>query len=74
MKKHAEEKGKKLDKSEADYIDSLINSHYYEPFINAYNEVIKGGLSRELRKAGNDQKMGAAKKIGAYYAVSRLFE
>lgn len=73
MKKHAEAKGKKLDTSEEEYIESLLSSHYYDPFVHAYNAVIKGGLSRELRKAGKDSKMGAAKKIGAYYAVSRLF-
>ena len=73
MKEHNKQKGKKVDTSEEEYIESLLSSHYYDPFVNAYNAVIKGGLSQELRKAGKDPKMGAAKKIGAYYAVSRLF-
>lgn len=73
MKKHAKAKGKTLDTSEDEFIESLISSHYYDPFVNAYNAVIKGGLSRKLREAGNDPKMGAAKKIGAYYAINRLF-
>ena len=73
LKENYEKKGKEPDTSEKEYIDSLINSHYYEPFVNAYNAVIKGGLSQKLRAAGKDTKMGAAKKIGAYYAISRLF-
>lgn len=73
MKEHYESKGKNPDTSEKEYIDSLINSHYYDPFVNAYNAVLKGGLSQKLRAAGKDTKRGAAKKVAAYYAFTKLF-
>ena len=73
MKDHYESKGKNPDTSEKEYIDSLISSHYYDPFVNAYNAVLKGGLSQKLRAAGKDTKMGAAKKVALYYAFSRMF-
>lgn len=73
MKENYESKGGKIDRSESEYIDSLINSHYYEPFAGAYNAVLKGGLSQKLRAAGNDSKMGAVRKVAAYQAFSRLF-
>ncbi len=73
MRENYEIKGKTPDLSEKEFIDSLINSHYYEPFVNAYNAVIKSGLSQKLRAAGKDNKMGAVRKVAAYYAFSRLF-
>ncbi len=73
MKENYEKKGKEPDTSEKEYIDSLINSHYYEPFVTAYNAVIKGGLSQKLRAAGKDSKRGAVRKVAVYHAFSRLF-
>ena len=73
MKENYEKKGKVPDTSEKDFIDSLIISHYYEPFVNAYNAVVKGGLSQKLRAASKDPQMSAVKKVAAYYAFNRLF-
>ncbi len=73
LEENYKRKGKEPDASEKDFIGSLISSHYYDPFVNAYNAVIKSGLSQKLRKAGDDPRMGAAFKVGAYKAFIRLF-
>ncbi len=73
MKENYEKKGKEPDTSEKEYIDSLIISHYYEPFAGAYGAVLKGGMSQKLRAAGKDPKMSAVKKVAIYYAFNRLF-
>ena len=74
MDKRNKEKGKKIEKSEQEFIDGLILAHKYEAFSNGYSEVLKGMITRLVhpeveRPDGN----GAIEKIAAMSNLRRLF-
>ena len=74
MDKRNKEKGKKIEKSEQEFIDGLILAHKYEAFSNGYSEVLKGIITKLVhpeveRPDGN----GAIEKIAAMANLRRLF-
>jgi hypothetical protein len=74
MDKRNKEKGKKVDKSEQDFIDGLLLARKYEAFSNGYSEVLKGIITKLVhpeveRPDGN----GAIEKIAAMANLRRLF-
>ncbi|MBR1601721.1 MAG: hypothetical protein IJ677_09140 [Alphaproteobacteria bacterium] len=74
MDKRNKEKGKKVDKSEQDFIDGLLLARKYEAFSNGYSEVLKGMITRLVhpeneRPDGN----GAIDKIAAMANLRRMF-
>ena len=75
MKKHNESKGKKVDKSEQDFIDGLLLAHKYETFSNGYSEVLKGKITRLVHPKQSEEKLdGALFKIAAMSTLRRLFD
>ncbi|MBP1532276.1 MAG: hypothetical protein ILA52_02105, partial [Alphaproteobacteria bacterium] len=71
LQENAIKKGKKLPDSEQQFIEGLLNSHKYEPFTDAYSNILKGKMTRILRE--KDEEFGAIKKIAAYRTLSSLF-
>lgn len=65
-------KGKKVDDSEQQFIDSLIKSHQYRAFTNGFAMTLKGKLTRILRTENQDT--GAIDKIAAFRAMRRVFD
>lgn len=75
MKKHNESKGKKVDKSEQDFIEGLLLAHKYETFSNGYSEVLKGKITRLVHpKQSEEKEDGALFKIAAMSTLRRLFD
>lgn len=72
MNKRNKEKGKKVDKSEQDFIDGLLLARKYEAFANGYTEVLKGKITR-LVHPPKEIENGAVVKIAAMANLRRLF-
>ena len=66
------EKGKKVDKSEQDFIDGLLMARKYEAFSSGYSEVLKGKITR-LVHPETERENGAVDKIAAMANLRRLF-
>ena len=72
MDKYNKAKGKKIDKSEQDFIDGLLLARKYEAFSNGYTEVLKGKITR-LVHPPKERENGAVDKIAAMANLRRLF-
>lgn len=72
MDKHNKAKGKKVDKSEQDFIDGLLMARKYEAFSSGYSEVLKGKITR-LVHPEVERENGAVEKIAAFTNLRRLF-
>lgn len=71
MNKNNKEKGKKVDKSEQDFIDGLLLAHKYEAFANGYGETVKDKITGILFRNPNSD---AADKIAAMATLRRMFD
>jgi len=72
MDKHNKAEGKKVDKSEQDFIDGLLLARKYESFANGYTEILKGKITR-LVHPPKERENGAVDKIAAMSNLRRLF-
>ena len=72
MDQNNKSKGKKVDKSEQDFIDGLIMARKYEAFANGYTEILKGKITK-LVHPPKEIENGAVVKIAAMSNLRRLF-
>lgn len=72
MDKRNKQKGKKVDPSEQEFIDTLLLAHKYEAFSTGYAEVLKSKITRLVHPL-KEKENGAVNKIAAMSNLRRLF-